>query len=204
MDPSRFIASATNPSAWYTHADGLLRNARMLYDDSYAKMKELTKAPEDQEEEVVWRVASLQRSSLLLAGLALENALKGNLIDTRPGDMEVQMRVDGNGNPSGAELKTIGGSDIDHDLRTLAHAADIFDPEANPLDDEINHDDLEAVLEHLTHVVRWRGRYPEPLEFEDREELMDVVPEDGYEFVQHTFRVARDLTLHLLPPRDEE
>lgn len=59
VDPSRYIDSATNPLAWYTHANGLLRSARRLYDDSYAEMKKLKEAPENQGKRVALRVASL-------------------------------------------------------------------------------------------------------------------------------------------------
>lgn len=202
--PSSYIEDITSAARWYVEAEGLLKNGRLLFDHSFEKLKSIASedASGDRKHGLAWRAASLQKNALLLTGLALENALKGTLIDEKPEEMRVTLTVDGSGDYKNVQLDKIGQSNVDHDLRTLASAAGMFDSDRNPLlPDRYNDSELKDILNHLTHSIRWRGRYPQPLDFEERRELEDeVIPEaGGFDFIQNTHSAATEMATHLIP-----
>ena len=122
-----------------------------LVDDDYSSDQDREHTPR--------RAASLASTIELLLGLSLENALKGDLLSENPGDFEIQVSVDGRGDFTGAKLREIGGSTLDHDLEGLGHEANLFDREANPvLTEPSDIQDMKAMFDHLTHAVRWSGR----------------------------------------------
>lgn len=125
-----FEAAAKHPYTWKIQADGLMRSASIL----------LTQAQEDIKQ--VWDSADIHAeppvlgSYVLLAGLALENLLKGILV-MRHQQLDIKDFMD--------EIKG-------HDLNTLARSVGLhFDHRTSFL------------LEKITAYIIWAGKYPGPL-----------------------------------------
>ncbi|HUW62154.1 MAG TPA: hypothetical protein VMZ06_14220 [Candidatus Bathyarchaeia archaeon] len=126
------------PEAWRTTAIGLKRSADIIWEKWFAIFSRLeggkTAKATPQE---VGDVYLLLPSFLLLAGLALENALKGLLISNDPSivDFKVKWDIGSGGHDLGTLIKSIGLS---------------------PTSDE------KEFLDALTQAVLWSGRYPVP------------------------------------------
>lgn len=181
--PADFGESITHPVSWYIQAAGLLGDARLLISESNPGQiaerarKEKNEDPQQAPENSFRRLrdVSLVKRGALLSGFALENALKGKILEDKPEEVKLKVEVDGTGTPTDAEFREIGGSGVDHDLVSLAHAAGMFEPENNPLLPEVyDSDEMTEILNHIKHLVRWEGRYPEPLKYEERESLEEI------------------------------
>jgi hypothetical protein len=187
--PSEFIDSVTGPDKWYLKASALIRSAKAVMldleeDDAWEAITVVSEtaralssdSESDPSKEAISRAfqnrAQIETATLLF-GLALENALKGKLIGEQPEDVRVSVTLDGNNNPVDARFREIGGSQIDHDLTSLANGAGVFG-HTDLVPEEYTHEELTKILDFLGHIVRWGGRYPEPLKYEDREELSET------------------------------
>lgn len=126
------------PEAWRRTAIGLKRSADIIWEKWFGIFSRLeggkTAKATPQE---VGDVYLLLPSFLLLAGLALENALKGLLICNDPSIVDSKVKWD----------IGLGG----HDLGALVESTGL-----NPTSDE------KEFLDALTQAVLWSGRYPVP------------------------------------------
>ncbi|AQR69862.1 hypothetical protein BZG29_17165 [Janthinobacterium sp. LM6] len=103
------------------------------------------------------------QSSKLLYGLALENALKAEIVEINPEDVELKIQQDGAGKPTRAHIKSLGVSN-GHDLIALAEKAGIFGPKFSTiLIDARSAFAFREVCRHLMEMVVWQGRYPVPM-----------------------------------------
>lgn len=103
------------------------------------------------------------QSSKLLYGLALENALKAEIVEINPEDIELKIQQDGAGKTTRAHIKSLGVSN-GHDLIALAEKAGIFGPKFSTiLIDERSAFAFREVCRHLMEMVVWQGRYPVPM-----------------------------------------
>jgi len=93
----------------------------------------------------------------LLYGLAIEVALKGELIRLDPNNVRLETSINKEGVLDGVSFKGIKGVKGDgHDLVQLAERAGLLsDP---------NTKDLRDALVDLTRCIRWQSRYPVPKE----------------------------------------
>jgi hypothetical protein len=212
--PGDFIEAASDPERWFERAEGQRRNARLLTDEMWGRFREvveklndLTKQPNIDDERLEYltkRLGSLMSGARLFSALALENALKGHLISEKPDEVEIQVTVNGDGEAETAKLKKIGGDSIDHDLHSLSEKAGLFNPEKNPVVEERSElERFKGELQELTHAIEWASRYPVPLRFEDRKDLIRLNrSEDGLErFVERQVEVnkrAREIVEELV------
>ena len=132
------IPLAKSPEAWRTTAIGLNRSAHIIWKKWFGifgrleEGKTVKVTPQEAGD-----VSLLLFPFLLLAGLALENALKGLLICNDPSIVDSKVKWD----------IGLGG----HDLWALAESTGL-----NPTSDE------KEFLDALTQAVLWSGRYPVP------------------------------------------
>jgi hypothetical protein len=181
MDPQDYVDLAKDPSSWFRKADDLLKDHNVLWEKGEEVMNQIAEAPPSSAKgKLSRRLASIMLSSELLLALSLENALKGHLLSEKPQEVEMRITVDGEGDFKEARLTSIAESNPDHDLSGLAHEMGVFAQKNNSLlDDPPDPERLETVLEHLTHVIRWVGRYPVPLDSEEHREWQeDVMSEE--------------------------
>lgn len=214
MTPEGYIERAKDPRSWFDESRRLLEDQELLYDRFIEHTRNLVDddySSDEDREHAARRAGSLVSTIELLLGLSLENALKGDLMSENPGDFEIEVSVDGRGDFTGAKLRKIGGSTIDHDLKGLGHEANLFNMETNPvLTEPSDIQDMEAMFEHLTHAVRWRGRYPVPKDTSEYSEWSDNLMTSGgqkksaeppivFSRLVAYQKMARDLVSHLLP-----
>jgi len=126
------------PEAWRRTAIGLKRSADIIWDKWFGIFSRLDggKIAKATPQEV-GDVYLLLPSFLLLAGLALENALKGLLISNDPSTVDSKVKWD------------IGSGG--HDLRALFKTIGL-----SPTSDE------KEFIDALTQAILWSGRYPVP------------------------------------------
>lgn len=218
------VERAQSAEAWYTVAESKIKDATLLwieaskmFDDAAAKHEE---GERDAGIHFTRGYLSLSDSALLLAGISLENALKGVLVSEYPEQININLSLDGDGNLREARISRIGesGSGLSHDLDSLCRSANLFSLERNPILDSPEQMDLfKDVLEYLTHTIRWAGKYPTPLDqdqWDDWEQVMDAYPIDEeasvppyFRFRRTCFLLSHDLVDYIIPgdqiPKDE-
>lgn len=114
----------------------------------------------------------------LLYGLALETALKAWIIQNDPSKIELRVIIDGKGEATNAELKTVGvSSSQGHNLLALAEAAGVFTASFHSvLKTDSDRSAMRNICRDLGEVVVWRGRYPVPLASYEPMQLDPKVP----------------------------
>ncbi|PQJ26769.1 hypothetical protein BSZ35_19160 [Salinibacter sp. 10B] len=207
MTPQDYIDQAKDPTQWLRKAEDLLEDHDILWEKVEEMLKQLKRESQPEtEQRLARRLASLMLSSELLLALSVENALKGHLLSEKPQEVEMTISVDGEGDFREARLSSIASNHPNHDLLALAHELDIFAQQDNPLlDSPPDPEGLETILEHLTHVIRWVGRYPVPLDYEEHTSWRDQIMTDdeGVTSTLHTMfenhNMALDLARQLTP-----
>lgn len=125
-----FEAAAKHPFTWKIQAVGLMRSANILLTQTQEDIKQDLDSADIHAEPPVWG------AYVMLAGLALENLLKGILV-MRHQHLDIKDFMD--------DIKG-------HDLNILARAVGLhFDDRASFL------------LEKITSYIVWAGKYPAPL-----------------------------------------
>jgi hypothetical protein len=130
---SKYAQAAANPLGWELSAKHLKESADLIFD--YFRPVLESAGPSDAEKERLVNTLNLLGSYYLLAALALENLLKGILVEDRP----QYVREDGWKGPR------------HHDLSKLCKEAKLMD-ELSPRQ--------KTVIERLTGYLVWAGRYP--------------------------------------------
>ncbi len=137
--------TAADPSQWFYTAKRLKRAADLIWDAVTMDLQKLLSRAmftEPWPETDLTPPISISPVYMLLAGLALENLVKGIIIGQKP----ERVRTD--------QLDSWGGSG--HKLRKLCEHARI----------QLEQDEDELV-QRLQVFVLWGGRYPVPLDFSD-------------------------------------
>jgi hypothetical protein len=166
MIATELLDKAKDHNAWRKHAHALRRSANVLWDEFTRVLVEaLAEARRNNTEPNLDAALETFETVKLLYGLALETALKGWIVEHFPAKVEVRVAMDGTGEATSAELRTVGvpvGSG--HNLLALAEAAELFGDRFQFI---LRTDDDKSVVRNicrdLAEVVQWRGRYPVPL-----------------------------------------
>lgn len=211
-NPQEYLDDFTDANEWFESANGLMANASILWGEATVTIEsvvELSNKEEsisDEQRTLASRGGWCMDSALLLAGLALENALKGILISQNPETTEISVKMDGEGNLISARISSIGGSDPTHDLPTLAREAGLFEIENNPaVEDPTEFSRFERILKQLTHSIQWGSRYPVPLEYRRLKNWTEVTGTENVDpitaigFYSNVFETAAELVDHITP-----
>ena len=162
MKPDQFVRDVTNPSAWRQQSSIMRLSAEALWDQFELSLVKscLNRVLDD----TVFQVAlSYMRTSVLLYGLVLEKALKAEIVEGNPDNIELKFQRDGEGRLMRVHIKNLGVAN-GHDLVALAEKAGIFGEKfANILVDERGAFAVREICKHLTEIVVWQGRYPVPM-----------------------------------------
>jgi len=172
MDADKFIQEATDPNAWLKKALSLRESADAVWGLFGQKFVH-------GEFENAYPIC---HTSQFLYGLAVECLLKGLIIKQAPGSISISAFIDGNGDLVDAEIKKIGEKVRDtHNLEKLAEAAGLFDEGEN--------ETIRELLAYTTHCIKWRGRYPIPLQAQ-----ADFIPRGKLHYKEfgHYFRDIMD------------
>jgi len=217
--PRDFIDYAQDPKSWYSVAQRKVSDARLLYVEATSLLETDQDSNDLEDDQAIEAFLSLTQSSLFLAAIALENALRGVLLSDYPDQVTIELTLDGNGNPEGAEISRIGdsmGGGVTHDLNSLARDANLFGVGENPiLQDKSEMEMFENALDYLTHTLQWSGRYPVPLTHEQDQKWKDILSPLAREepgktevhgvmsFRRTCFLAAYDLVDHITPGEAE-
>jgi len=217
MDAQEYIEKATDPEAWFKKGDELIRDAEALADVFIDRFMDLEHSTDSENKDIQTdssRLASMNTTEGFLHALAIENILKGYLLRKNPTDAEVSISADGNGNFKDVRLQEIGGAGLTHDLKSLFRRANLPEHlrrEENPVIEEPSQIELiEESLDHFTHSIRWKGRYPTPRDLDEQQTWMrGITPEELDEDEMETplvnirqtgyIRHTKNLIAYLLP-----
>jgi hypothetical protein len=163
---SEFIERSRDPSAWRKHAKALRWSANLLWEEfTRVVTEEVSTAFQSKTEpNLVASIEALETAKLLY-GLTLETALKAWIIEHVPSKIELRVTMDGKGEATHAELKTIGvPASNGHNLLALAETAELFGERFRTVIPTENDERMmRNICRDLAEVVLWRGRYPVPL-----------------------------------------
>ena len=166
MHASAFLEKSRDPRQWRKHASALRRSADVLWEDfTEVLLTEVKRAAEASEDPSFLAAEEAFETTKLLYGLAFETALKAWIIEKHPEKFEIRVVLNGSGEATHAELRTVGVSTSSgHNTLALAEAAGLFDGTfaaviRSPADERA----LRNICRDLSEVVLWRGRYPVPL-----------------------------------------
>ncbi|WP_321955828.1 hypothetical protein [Paraburkholderia bannensis] len=166
MNAADFLRESRDPNAWRKHARALRRSGDVIWDEFQRELLEAIDESRNRGVELeLEAVAEIFETSKLLYGLALETALKGWIVEHYPSKIEVRVAMDGTGQATQAELRTVGVPiSSGHNLLALAEAADLFGERFQTIL-VTDHDRraMRNICRELGEVVLWRGRYPVPL-----------------------------------------
>lgn len=181
MDAERLLETAKDPRNWYSKSAALRRSADALWEAFFACT--LDAATEIDESDSRWSEAmGYLDSAQLLYGLALETALKGYILEERPGDITFKIEADGTGKVRDVQVTQFGVSvGQGHDLEKLAGLVGLLDRTENPV---FNHESdvhaLQGILRFLTETIVWSGRYPVPLRSSKGQVMLSGVPRQAF------------------------
>lgn len=180
MDANQFINIAKDPDAWLRTSVLLRQAADKLYDDAVLPLSQLGPTMADamdrggQEIRIdgLTRAVELFQLTIpasLLYGLALETALKGAIIRQCPRDVEFLTQSGRKGKSSVTAIKRIGVriGGGGHNLVELAKFAGVFEQSSTALFAAAEHASVRGTLEYLAACIRWRAKYPIPLNSDD-------------------------------------
>lgn len=179
MQAANFIDKAKDPKAWRKHARALRQSADVLWGEFGKKLiAACLQAKEHETSPELEATLEFFETTKLLYGLALETALKAWIIKHDPSKIELRVIIDGRGEATSAELKTVGvSSSQGHNLLALAEAAGIFSVGFNSvLKTDNDRSAMRNICRDLGEVVVWRGRYPIPLASYEPMQLDPNVP----------------------------
>jgi hypothetical protein len=171
--------------------------ARVLVDEYATAIRNKTESNFD-------TVLEAFKTTKLLYGLTLETALKAWIVEHFPSKIEVRVVMDGRGEATHAELRTVGvPTSSGHNLLALAEAADLFGERFQSIiRTEDDRRAMRNICRDLGEVVSWRGRYPVPLASAEPMKLDPYAPRLA---VAHYMRDWLDPILDvLLQDRDDD
>lgn len=181
MDANQFLKVATDAAEWLKKSVALRRSADVLWEAFVGATLEWASQVRANPamSATSWDEALEHLTSAkLLYGLALETALKGHILQVRPGDIEFKMTADGTGAVATAKVKHFGVAlGQAHNLELLAERAGVFDRDSEPVfatDDDYRA--LREILKHLSEVIYWSGRYPVPLRSGETHKVPPDIP----------------------------
>jgi len=182
MNAEKFIKEATNPDSWLQKALSLRESADAVW-ELFGKKMSIDGYKNN--------TYSICQTSQFLYGLSAECLLKGLIVKQAPDSMIISASIDGNGDLIDAEIKKIGDKIRDtHNLEKLAEAAGLFKEKENAT--------IRELLSYMSHCVKWRGRYPIPLQAQE-----DFTPRGKLHYKEfgHFFRDIADPFLDSLIKR---
>jgi hypothetical protein len=157
----------------------LRRSADLLWDEFSRLLTEaVAEAQNNNAKPDLEAALEALETAKLLYGLALETALKARVVEHYPSKIEVRVAMDGTGQATHAELRTVGVSISNgHNLLALAEAAELFGVAYQwVLGTEDDRSAMRNICRDLAEVVLWRGRYPVPLASAEPVRLDPKVP----------------------------
>ncbi len=162
-----FRQTATDPTAWRSHASVLRSAADSLWDVAIENLLCDSMHLKDPllREELCRRFADQLHTAQFLYGLAVEAGLKAQIIEMDSTKVEFSEKRDGHGVVVDLRIRRIGVdlSIEGHDLNRLAEVVGVYDGRIGKVC--TTHSDqlaLQEILAFLTTCVRWSGRYPAP------------------------------------------
>lgn len=175
MRADEFLEHTKRPEAWRKHARGLRRSAEVLWDEFSLLLVGAVVGGTDVrrgEPNIELAIEALETTKLLY-GLALETALKAWIVEHHPEKIEIRVSVDGTGNATSAELRSVGvPTSSGHNIVALAEVVGLFGERfVSVLPTELDRRTMRNICRDLGEVVLWRGKYPIPLSSGDRVQL---------------------------------
>jgi hypothetical protein len=194
MNAQDFLANVSDPSQWLRKSTDLRASADRLWETFFEALVLSVRERHLQgrhRDEAKWEEATgYLNSAKLLYGLALETAFKAHILRTQPESIELRMSADGTGTVQQVEVKQFGtGMSSAHNLVVLAERAGLFrrgHGEIFPVDSDYRA--VRELLQHLSDVVLWSGRYPVPIRSGDEWQPPKDVPLKAF------FHYLRDWT----------
>lgn len=140
-----FQLSVASSHSWFTQGAGLLRAAYVLWRLHQTHFDKMTLRAKNKQRLSVYDLMDMYTnhfgsSYMLLAGLAIENAVKGLIISQQNIPTDCQKLP-----------KECKG----HDLKALFNTA------------KLKIDTEEHLIKYLTEAIRWKGRYRTPLDMKE-------------------------------------
>ena len=177
LNAKEFIMNAKEPGEWFRLADWLKYSAMILEDkiDNLFElhMKAVDKYGEDSDEAVDAFVhwIGVENTFYFLMALAIENIIKGKLIEQDPDKVHFIAKIDP---VSGKVLEPIKidyswGHNLDDLARRLCNVSKL----------KLNKKQ-EIILEHMGELIIWGGRYPAPSSFKvkSKDPFWDIASPD--------------------------
>jgi hypothetical protein len=193
-----FLKESRDPSAWRKHARALRRSGDVIWDEFLRMLLEAVDESRNRGvEPELDTAAEVFETAKLLYGIALETALKGWIVKHYPSKIEVRVAMDGTGQATQAELRTVGVPiSSGHNLLALAEASGLFGERFQTvLVTDHDRRAMRNICRELGEVVLWRGRYPVPLASAEPVRLDPNVPPRA---VAHYIRDWLDPVLDVL------
>jgi len=183
LDSKEFIKNAKNPDEWYRLAYGLDYSASILkikLDKLFNKYFEsIEKYGEDSDKVgyVFIELIDVEKTYYLLMALAIENFIKGKLLEYNPEKVHFIAKIDPLTEQILEPIKINYG--WGHNLTDLAKRL------CNVSNFKITKKQ-EKVLDYLGDMILWGGRYPAPVnvKVKSKDPLMDLTGKNSIEIIK--------------------
>ena len=183
LDSKEFIKNAKNPDEWYRLAYGLDYSASILkikLDKLFNKYFEAIEKYGEDSDKVVYAFIELidvEKTYYLLMALAIENFIKGKLLEYNPEKVHFIAKIDPLAEQILEPIKI--NYEWGHNLTDLAKRL------CNVSNFKITKKQ-EKVLDYLGDMILWGGRYPAPVnvKVKSKDPLMDLTGKNSIEIIK--------------------
>lgn len=190
LDSKEFIKNAKSPDEWYMLAYGLDHSASILYvefDKLFGKyFKTMDKYGEDSDkaEYVFLELIDVEKTYYLLMALAIENMIKGKLIEHNPDKVHFIAKID----PLTEKIL----EPIKINYSWGHNLADLTKQLCNVSKLKLTKRQ-EKVLDYLGEMILWGGRYPAPVnvKVKSKDPLMDLTGKNSKEIIKIFKKLTR-------------